>query len=290
MSNLSFFYGESVDVDAMGTIIYRQQGHKFDGSLLHDFDLLVLIVHEQDEMEPLVEHTMAGELRCQVQHINRDSLQRWLIAREKNDLVKCFLEGEIIKDSDNRLAQLRQEYREFVQPLRDQKMFFEFARFLWMYVDAKRHMQDGHIMDAYHSVLDSLKHWASIELIERGIFPEPVVWEQVRSRNTAIHKLYEELTLSTETLEQRVELVLLACEFSVMSKMSQCSNSLMQIMGSRSHPWTINELIHHPELSIVSNELPLVLRKLVNRSLIKELPVWSEHAGYGAQEICYCVD
>ncbi|MCJ8014471.1 nucleotidyltransferase-like protein [Paenibacillus sp. KQZ6P-2] len=290
LSNLSFFYGESVDVDAVGTIIYRQEAHKFDGSLLHDFDFIVLIVHEEQAAELAVEHTLIGDLPCQVLHVTIESLQRWLIAGEKGDLIRCFMEGELVHDQEGRLAMLRQEYIEFEQPLRDRKMLYEFSRFLSIYVEAKRYMQAGYVIDAYQCVLDSLKHWARIELIERGVLPDKAVWEQVKELNTAIHKLYEELTQSTETIQQRVELVLLACEFSVMSKMAECSVHLLQILRGRSKPWSIEELIHHPDLKMVRNELPLVMRKLVNRSLVKEFAVWTEFSGYGSQGIRYSAD
>ncbi|GIP30417.1 hypothetical protein J23TS9_55470 [Paenibacillus sp. J23TS9] len=287
LSNLSFFYGESVDVDAIGTIVYRQEAHKFDGSLLHDFDFIVLVVHEEQEEELTVEHTLIGDLPCQVLHVTTESLQRWLIAGEKGDLVRCFMEGELVQDQGDRLAMLRREYIEFETPLRDRKMLYEFSQFLCIYVEAKRNMQSGYVIDAYQCVLDSLKHWARIELIERGVLPDKAVWEQVKELNTAIHKLYEELTQSTETIRQRVELVLLACEFSVMSKMAECSVLLLQILRSRPKPWSIEELIHHPELIMVRNELPLVMRKLVNRSLVKETAGWSELSGYGSQGIRY---
>lgn len=287
LSNLSFFYGESFDVDALGTIIYRQEAHKFDGSLLHDFDFIVLIVHEEQGSELVVEHTLTRDLPCQVLHVTIESLQRWLIAGEKGDLIRCFIEGELVHDHGGRLSSLRQEYIEFEQPLRDRKMLYEFSRFLCIYVEAKRYMQAGFVIDAYQCVLDSLKHWARIELIERGVLPDKAVWEQVKELNTAIHKLYEELTQSTETIRQRVELVLLACEFSVMSKMAECTGLLLEILKSRSEPWSIEELIHHPELSLLRNELPLVIRKLVNRSLVKESVIWLEFSGYGNQGIRY---
>jgi len=290
LSNLSFFYGESFDADAIGTIIYRQEAQKFDGSLLHDFDYIVLVVHEGQEAELAVEHTLVGELPCQTLHVSSESLQRWLIAGEKGDLIRCFMEGELVRDVNGKLARLRREYAEFEQPLRDRKMLYEFSRFLSIYVEAKRYLQAGYEVDAYQSVLDSLRHWARIELIERGVLPDRAVWEQVKELNTAIHKLYEELTQSKETIRQRVELVLLACEFSVMSKMAECTGLLLQILKSRSQPWSIEELIHHPDLDIVKNELPLVMRKLVNRSLAKESVVWSDASGYSSPAIRYSAE
>lgn len=76
--------------------------------------------------------------------------------------------------------------------------------------------------------------------------------------------------MSTETLDQRVELILLACEFALMSKMSDCCGLLLNILGSRKESWSIKELLQHSGLSQLEAELPLVLRKLVSRSLIRD--------------------
>lgn len=170
---------------------------------------------------------------------------------------------------------------QFQGPLRERVLFMEFARFLHMYVKSKRYLEANCTMDAYNCVLIALYHWARIEVSEAGFFPDPAVWEQVKSLNTPVHKLYEELTVSTETLDQRVELILLACEFALMSKMSDCCGLLLNILGSRKESWSIKELLQHSGLSQLEAELPLVLRKLVSRSLIREITSWADDAGDG---------
>lgn len=285
LSNLYLQYKEVLDEDTLGVVVYQQYDHKFQGSFFHDFELLLLVVQVSEQS--LVKHVMFGEKRCQVLYVGLKSLRRWLIAGEKNDLFKCLLEGDIILDTDECLANLCLEFEEFNQPLRDQEMFLEFSRFLKLYLEAKHYMGEGHIMDAYDSVIHSLHHWARIELIERKIRPQANVWEQVRGLNTAVHKLYEELTVSKETLKQRVELVLLGCEFSVLSKMAECSTLLIRVMGSRAKPWSIGELIQHPELELMGAELPLVLRKLVYRSYIKEVKTGNDVKSHSKHNILY---
>ncbi len=286
LSNLYLQYKEVFDENTLGAIVYQQHNHnKIHGSLFHDYDILLLVVEGLDQN--MVNHVMFGDRRFQVLQTNHRSLRRWLVAGEKCDLVKCLLEGDIIVDTDGRLANLCLEFEEFKQPLRDQEMFLEFSRFLWLYLESKRYMNEGHIMDAYHSVIQSLHHWARIELIERGIRPQDKVWEQVRGLSTAVHKLYEELTVSKETLKQRVELVLLGCEFSVLSKMAVCSVLLINVIGSRAKPWSIRELIQHPELEVVNEELPIVLRNLVYRSIIKEVKMENGMNPHGKHNVLY---
>ncbi|OAB40972.1 nucleotidyltransferase-like protein [Paenibacillus glacialis] len=285
LSNLYSQYKEVFDEDTLGAIVCQQHDQNKQGALFHEYDILLLVVQVSEQRK--VNHLMFGGKVCQVLHVSLRLLRRRLIAGEKCDLVKCLLEGDIIFDTDGVLANLSLEFEEFKQPLRDQVMFLEFSRFLWLYLESKRYMSEGYIMDAYHSVIQSLHHWARIELIERGIRPQNNVWEQVRGLNTAVHKLYEELTVSKETLKQRVELVLLGCEFSVLSKMAECSGLLINVIGSRSKPWSIRELIQHPELKIVNEELPLVLRKLVYRSIIKEVKMESDLNPHGKHNILY---
>ena len=126
-------------------------------------------------------------------------------------------------------------------------------------------------MDAYGNVLEALLHWARIAIIEAGIHPELMVWEQIHKINPGIYKLYEELTLTTETLKQRVELVHLACEFSVMSKMEGCCALLIRILKSRPQPWSPSELHDHDLLRNLKLEIGLILKKLTMKSIVTEI-------------------
>ncbi|MGF7048365.1 hypothetical protein J2T13_002872 [Paenibacillus sp. DS2015] len=283
-----FYNRETFDKSTIGVIAFRETRYRNHSALLYDFKYQILAVHEPSDKHSRIEHSIINESRCEILHTNLTELRQRLIAGDTEDVVKYLLEGDILLDSEGDLMKLRLEFQSFEQQLRDQKMFLEFSRFLWLYVEAKRYMEERRIMDAYHSVMESLHHWARIELIERGILPRTYVWEQVKGLNSAVHKLYEELTVSRETVEQRIELVLLGCEFSVMSKMAQCSDLLLRILSSRVQAWSIEDLIHHPELLSVSTELPLVLRKLVYHNLVKEVIV--ENRGIlGNRNILYRV-
>lgn len=274
--NLSSYYGDSVDDNAVGAVAFRQQGNDFHGSLFHDFNQIVLVIHQIDYPEPRIDHGMVGETRYKIWNVGYNPLQRSLINGDQPDLLKCLLEGEIIFDTRDQVSQLRQQLLEFAQPLKDQRKFVEFARFLHLYTNSKRYLDSSMVMDAYQSILEALQHWARIELIESGILPRDEIWEQLKGVNSAVHKLYSELTMSVETLRQRVELVVLACEFFVLSKMAECSVLLLRILASRKEPWSIEELAQHPQLESVESEISIVLRKLVYRALVNEVTYWDE--------------
>ncbi|AWB45951.1 hypothetical protein DCC85_18425 [Paenibacillus sp. CAA11] len=269
-TNFSFIGEETIGRQAFGAIAYRHNVGGFHGPLLHDFELLILVICDHTEEKLKIEHCASEGQRYQLLYISSDDLQQWVLSGDNPDVVRCFLQGDIIWDVRGELKPLRGQILEFEKSLREQRRFKEFARFLRKYVEAKQYSQQGYFMDAYSSVLEALQHFARIELIERGVRIENELWEQARPLSTSVSKLYEELVNSSETVEQRVELVLLACEFSVMSKLADCSSLLLRILRSRPEPWSIEELMKNPELIPVKDDLPVVLRKLVYRSLVRE--------------------
>ncbi|NUU54593.1 hypothetical protein HP548_10890 [Paenibacillus taichungensis] len=290
LKNLAFLSEQSEETGAVGAIAYSHPGERFHGSLIQDFELLVLVVHNTDQLISKVGHYKYGDLRYQMIYVSRHELQSSVITGDNNNIMQCLIEGEIIWEADNALSDLREELSAFGTELREQKLLHEFASFLKMYVEAKRYIQEGHVVDAYYNVLEALGNWARIVLIEQGIYPDHAVWTHVQSLDRALWKLYQELTVSSETLEQRVELVLLACEFSVMSKMSDCSGLLLRVLGSRREPWSMDELVHHPQLRFVREDLPLILRKLVFRSIVKESAGWPSFIGGDGREIRYWIE
>ncbi|CAM3695030.1 MULTISPECIES: nucleotidyltransferase-like protein [Paenibacillus] len=287
LANFSLYYGNTVDEGAIGAIAYRNKNDAVLGSPVHDFEMNLVVVYDGIPDEPPNQHSVVNGDRCQVISIGMDALEHELLEGEHKVLIRCFLEGDIISDHEDRLAKLRRDFLRFAEPIRERKLFIGFAHFLQKYVDIKLLIKQDRILDAYHTLLDGLHCWAELELIERGIHPEIAVWEQMTGLNTPVRKLYEELTVSTETLDQRLELALLAYEFSMVSKLEKCAALLLRVMRSRRTPWTIQELILHPELAPVAAELQIVLRNLVYRSLVKEAPVCKESRHNGFSTIRY---
>lgn len=276
LTNFSLYYGNSVDKDAVGAIAYRNKDNAVFGSVVHDFQTNIVVVYEDEVDEPHIEHFMVRGEHCQVMNVAMDDFCEQLLSGTHKVLLKCLLEGDIIKDSDDRLYNMRRDFLTFEEPIRERKLFIRYANFLQKYVDAKMLMKKERVLDAYFSTLEGLHHWAELELMERGIHPNAAVWDQVTGLNTPVRKLYEELTESTETLGQRVELVLLACDFSTVSKLEYCAAPLLRLLRSRRSPWTMQELMLHPELQPLRSEMPIVLRQLIYRSIVKEAAIWKE--------------
>lgn len=239
--------------------------------LIDGSDRLVLVVLDRvSQPHEEIEQWIKDDLRIQVRRVTPDMLERWVMDGDRRG-VQWLVQGEVLSDETGYLGKLRRRLAEWPDLLREQKLLCAFSRFMLTYSLAKRDLQNGQVLDAYNHILDSLHHWAHISLVEQGMLPELTVWEQMRRVNPGIYKLYEELTVSPETLEQRVQLVLLACEFSVLTKMRSSCSLLIQLLGSRKTPWSLAELQQDVRLRGLPIDLSLLLQKLVQRGLAREV-------------------
>lgn len=234
------------------------------------FDYLILVISRQVERAQQI-HYIEDNIRIQERWITPDWLEEVILHGEQRNIIFWILKGEILLDRETYLESLRHRVLEFPAELREHKLLIEFSKFVRSYLQTKDYLKSEHLLDAYNNILEALHHWARIVIIESGYHPEVTVWSQVRTINPGVYKLYEELTLSKETLKQRVQLVLLACEFSVMSKMQRCCKLLLDLLASREEAWSLQELQQLPKLSDVKAELPLLLNKLVKKSLAREV-------------------
>lgn len=255
--------------------------------LIDGLDVLVLVITAGNIEKKTADHIRLDGERVLVRKLGRQELELWISSGGNRNIIEWIVRGEILLDREGYLADVRERLLLFPESIREQKRFIEFAGFLRTYLQAKQDLSDGNLLDAYSHILTALHHWAHIVLIEEGRHPELTVWKQMRRVHPGIYKLYEELTASPETLEQRVQLVMLACEFSVMNKMKSCCSILLNLMNSREEPWSISELQNHPELSGLQVDLSLVIQKLVKRAYIREVAVMQDPNDANALELKY---
>lgn len=244
--------------------------------LVDGFDQLNLIVTTLEQPVNETKHFLSDEGQSiQERWIDRKSLGKWILVGQDRRIIQWLLNGEIVMERFDYLSQVRKELLSFSNHFKAKKLFIEFNLFLSKFLHSKEYLHDGHFMDAYSNTLVALHHWARLVIIEEGYLPELTVWNQVKTIHPAVYKLYDELVQGNEELSQRIELVLLASEFSVMTKMPQSCAFLIDIIRSRPEGWTIQDLMNHPDIVELKLDISLVLNKLVNRSLIKEAAVSS---------------
>lgn len=242
-------------------------------SLTDGFDTLLLIVTTDLSLNNHTTNYIRDDSRIQERWVDPSSIEQWIRQGDNRNILHWLLKGEILLDQNTYLEGLRHRILEFPADLREHKLLVEFSLFLRKYLQSKEYILDEHLLDAYNNILEALHHWARIVIIEDGYHPEITVWRQIRAINPGVYKLYEELTMSKETLKQRVQLVLLACEFSVMSKMERCCEAFIQILRENEKTLSSDELQQHAQLLEIKTELPLLLNKLVKKGLIKEVAV-----------------
>lgn len=236
--------------------------------------LLLVVVVEDDGSDGSISHYIQDGLRIQERRIPKSILEARIGRREDRAIIQILIQGEIWVDPQTYIENVRTGLLGYPALAKEQKLLSEFSLFLKRYLQCKEYLHHDQILDAYSSILRAIHHWARIVVVEEGVNPEFTVWQQVRRYNPGVYKLYEELTASTETLKQRVELVLLACEFSVMSKMENCCSLLIHILEESEEPMSVDDLMEHPHLKgQISMNLPLMLNKLARKSLIKEVAV-----------------
>ncbi|MCI3923119.1 nucleotidyltransferase-like protein [Paenibacillus sp. TRM 82003] len=245
-------------------------------ALIDGFDALVVIVTDSEDLSAYTHHYSKDNIYIQERWYDRATLEALLQQEGSRDVRQWILAGEIVLDKQGFLQNRRDELLAVTPDQRERRLFLEFTLFLRHYLLSKSYLQDGDELDAHSHILAAVHHWARISVIEADQVPELTVWKQVRKVNPGIFKLYEELTMNTETLEQRIRLAHLACDFSVMSKLKVCCEPLLRILSSRAEPWSASELEKHPVLRPMQAELHLLLKKLVKRSLIQEVFVTSD--------------
>lgn len=271
MDNINVYFYEKYRNDESVNSIVSVSTSDSKSPLIDGFDQLILVISKIKKPMNYISHYIKDGVSIQERWIHTEGLERWMLNGDNRSIIQWVLAGEVLLDKQSYLQQLRKSVIEFPQIKRKKKLFMEFSFFLRKYLQGKDYIEKGQTLDAYNNVLEALQHWGRICIIESGQHPELLVWKQVKQINPGVYKLYEELTLSLESLEQRVRLVLLACEFSVISKMEACCAIVFDVLNSRKEPWSANELKYHPDLVIMHVELALVLKKLQIKSLVKEV-------------------
>ena len=234
--------------------------------------ILFMIVKEAEEPVFLKQYTYRNK-KASMHIVEEDQLKEWLLLGTNRKMVDWIQNGKILFDRNEYVHNLKTEIREFPFYGRKIKMGMEFAKLIRRYVDGKSFFENGHALDAYNHVVHSLHHLARLEIIEQGFYPEVTVWNQVKHIEPEIFKLYEELVTSGESLEKRLELLFLASEFLIYSRTNLGSQHLLEIMSTKEDPWSIAELMSHPELAHYSVDLSVLLEYLIEKNVIDVIKV-----------------
>ncbi len=269
-------YTESiVQRDDVQSVLLMDKQERYN-PFMDGADLLYVVVVNRPEPRWETKHFTYRDYQVVEHCISQWQLERWATYGASERIVCWMTRSMIVFDRDDYVKGIRERLTRLPLSLQKRRLCEEYSRLLKAYLDARELLLHQHALDAYQILLHALNVWARLAVWEAGELPEAPIWKQVKQIDPAVHKLYEELIASNEPLEKRIELLLLAIEFSLMSKMKACTLLLADILQSQHRPWSIEELRQHPDLAGAEIDLPLLLDKMTKRSLIQEIVLHQE--------------
>ena len=263
--------------NTLGILLIEKKANK---SAVTDTFHFVLLVVVADMNPPIfMKHYASGKEKAALYVVDETKLNEWLLLGNHRKAIDWIFNGKILFDRNEYIHQLRNRMTEFPKEIRQLKMGLEFVKLVRRYMDGKAFFEANQLLDAYHHVIHALHHLARLAVMEQGFYPEVTVWNQVKQIDVQIYKLYEELVSSEEPLPKRLELLFLASEFLIHSRISSGTAHLCNVLREKEGAWSIAEMVQHPKLASYSVDLIIMLEYLVERKIlyVKEAPTKSPH-------------
>jgi hypothetical protein len=263
-------------VNTMGILMMEKREKTI--SITDNFDAILLIIVKEAEQPILIKHYTYQDKQAAMHIVTKTLLDNWLLLGSNRKIVDWIYSGKIIFDRNEYLHHLRQQLSEFPSAERKLKKGLEFAKLIRRYTKGRAFFDNHHYLDAYNDIVHSLHHLARLTAIEKGFQPEITVWQQIRKLEPEIYKLYDELVNSEEELEKRLELLFLAGEFLIHSRVKIGSAHLIDILKAKEH-WSFNEILTHPELKLYSVDLEVLIEYLIEKHCIEVVNIETKGQG-----------
>ncbi|HWK21806.1 MAG TPA: nucleotidyltransferase-like protein [Ureibacillus sp.] len=251
--------------DTLGVILVTKREETM--SVTDTFDAVLLIVVKAADMPIYTKHYLYEDKKMAMHVITEELLNKRLNIGLDRRIIDWIFHGKVMFDRNEYLSNLRLKLQEFPFLGRKLKTGIQFSKLIRRYLEGKEFFNRGNYFDSYHHVVDSLHHLARLAVIENGLYPEVTVWSQVKKLEPSIYKLYEELIMSNESLEKRLELLFLAIEFLINSRTHDGAQHILETMLSKDS-WTTQELHNHHELKYYSKDLEVFVEYLIDKGYI----------------------
>ncbi|MGP4083057.1 nucleotidyltransferase-like protein [Pseudalkalibacillus sp. R45] len=248
-------------------VLLIEKNKKFSPSTDH-FDVILFIIVEQADSPWQVKHYEFEDKKAALHVVTLHQLNQWLMLGSHRRVVDWVVNGKVLFDRNEFVESLKSRINDFPIAERKKKIGMEFAKLVRRFSDGKELYHAGHYLDAYNNIIHALHHLARLSVIEHGFYPEVTVWNQVKQIEPEIYKLYEELTSSDEPINKRIELLILANEFSMSAKTELGSQHLKDIMNTREGAWSFYQLMVHPEMQDYKIDLGAVIEHLIEKEYI----------------------
>lgn len=253
------------DPNTLGIIFVKKREEV--SPITDTFDSILFILTKDAEHPIFTKHYTFDDKKAAMHVITEKQLRKWMLLGTNPKLIDWLINGRVIFDRNEYIEELKKELHEFPVNGRKVRMGIEFAKLSRRYLEGKLFFEQLNYLDAYNQIVDSLHHLARLAVFEHGMHPEVMVWNQVKQLDPAIYKLYDELISSDETLGKRLELLFLASEFLIHSRIKEGAQHILEVLALKDY-WTIQEIHEQEELKNYSVDLEVFIEFLVDKGYI----------------------
>lgn len=230
------------------------------------FDCILLIVKRDNEKMWQVKHYQIADKTIALHIVSHQQLIDWIEFSTYRRIIQWVNEGKVLFDRNEYLSTFKQELDRFPIEQRELKLTQEYAKSIRTFKEAVQLYERQEALDCFNKVLRTLHSIGRLSVIEEGFYPELTGWQQIKRLDTGTYKLYEELVTSEKPVKERVELMLLAMDFTISNKLTIGSRHLFNIMGD--DVWKISELKEKVEVFDYHLDLTMLIQYLVEKRYI----------------------
>lgn len=265
------YQDRSSDAHTLGIIMVESRS-KLDTNTDY-FDVVLLVITSENQEPWMIKHYTYNGHKVAMHIVSTWQIHDWLISSSNRRVVDWLVNGKLVFDRNEYTLNFRKQMLEFPLGERKVRMGVEFSKLIRRFKDGKALFYEGHYLDAYNQIVHALHHLARMAIIEHGFYPEVTVWQQVKQIEPEIYKLYSELVTGDESIEKKLELLLLANEFGMMTKTKIGSAHLLDLMKTKEEPWSIEEIKQEIGIKDYSLDLSMLLEYLIQKGYVDVVKV-----------------
>ena len=257
-------------VNTLGVLLIEKNNNSI--SFTDTFDAILLIVVKEAEQPVFIKHYTYQDKKAAMHIVTESQINEWLLLGSNRKLIERLVMGKILFDRNEFLNNLKNKLQDFPIDDRKIKIGLEFAKLIRRYMDGRTFFDNNQFLDAFNHIVHSLHHLGRLALVEKGFHPEITVWKQVKQIEPEVFKLYNELVNSEEALEKRLELLFLASDFLIHSRIEIGTSHLFEVLKTKDS-WTFNDVLSHPSLKLYAVDLEVLFEYLIEKHFIEVVNV-----------------
>ncbi|MFD1067307.1 nucleotidyltransferase-like protein [Oceanobacillus locisalsi] len=242
---------------------------QFDHPITDEFDSILLIIVEGQEVDWYVKHYEVSGQTVAMHIVTKTLLMDWIDTSGYRRAAEWVIYGKKVYDRNEFVKELKNELQSFPEDKRTLRKMIDFGKLLKNFSEGKALYESKEIMDSYSKILNSLHYLARLSVIDQGYYPEVTVWTQVKNIDLEVYKLYEKFMDSTENLEKRIELMLIAMDFVMFNKAESASMHLLNLLSGQEGYWSYASIKALPEIEHYTLDLNAIISYLEEKDIIE---------------------